>query len=511
MNIQLSQKIIEAVVQLGARDFLVCAGARNSPLVMTLEKAQGINVMNFFEERSAAFFALGRSRRDHRPVVVITTSGTAVAELIPAAVEATYSQVPLIFITADRPRSYRGSGAPQSIEQVGIFSHYVERMFDIASLEEELHFEDWSGHRPMQINVCFAEPLIDAEIPTLKFQIQEPQRVKNLTPLQTRHVDQPLVIAGPMELHEAKALKPHLLRWQAPIYAESLSQLSGDPELQELLLKSGEKAVSDIFAKKLCRTILRVGGVPTLRFWRDLEDKYHSLPVVSLSSGDYTGLSRSASHLVGIQNGVLLEARWNEDHRGQIFEEDQLRTTKLRALLKKYPQSEQGMIFELTQKIKGSCLYVGNSLPIRAVDLVLPRELSFARISGNRGANGIDGQISSFLGLASAAQENWAVIGDLTALYDLSGLWAARFLEKEKLRIVVINNQGGQIFKNMFQKKIFLNEHDLHFEKWAEMWGFSYEQWAKVPSSLDLGDKCILELTPEASQTDLFVKESQQL
>jgi 2-succinyl-5-enolpyruvyl-6-hydroxy-3-cyclohexene-1-carboxylate synthase len=442
---------------------------------------------------------------------VVTTSGTAVAELIPAAVEATYSQVPLIFITADRPRSYRGTGAPQSIEQVGIFSHYVERMFDIASTEEALHFEDWSGHRPMQINLCFAEPLIDAEIPALKFQEHEPQKVKNFSPAQTKHVEQPLVIAGPMELHEAQMLKPHLLRWQAPIYAESLSQLSGDPDLQPLFLKGGEKSVADIFEKKWCRSVLRVGGVPTLRFWRDLEDKYQTLPVVSLSSGDYTGLSRPAGHLVGLQNGVLLETRWSEDHRRQIFEEDQIRSQKLRALLQKYPQSEQGMLFELTKKIAGSFMYVGNSLPIRAVDLVLSRELSFARISGNRGANGIDGQISSFLGLASIVQENWAVIGDLTALYDLSGLWATRFLSSAKIRIVVINNHGGQIFKNMFQKKIFLNEHDLHFNKWAEMWGFSYEQWAKVPGSLDLPAKCILELTPDASQTDLFVKESHHL
>ena len=113
MNLQLAEKVITEVVQLGVHEFCLCAGARNSPLVVLLEKAKGIRVHSFFEERSASFFALGRTKKTGRPVAIVTTSGTAVAELLPAAVEATYTGQPLLFITADRPRDYRGKGAPQ--------------------------------------------------------------------------------------------------------------------------------------------------------------------------------------------------------------------------------------------------------------------------------------------------------------------------------------------------------------------------------------------------------------
>ena len=136
MNIALSKKILQALAEKGVEDILICAGARNSPLVMQLQQSAGFRLWSFYDERSAGFFALGRSQRKQKPVAVITTSGTAVAELLPSSVEATYTQTPLIFVTADRPRSYRGTGAPQSIDQVGLFFKYVETCVDIAALKE---------------------------------------------------------------------------------------------------------------------------------------------------------------------------------------------------------------------------------------------------------------------------------------------------------------------------------------------------------------------------------------
>src|SRR5207248_6669700 len=108
------------------------------------------NVFTFVDERSAAFFALGRIKRDDRPVAVITTSGTAAAELLPATIEAYYSGAPLVLITADRPERYRGTGAPQSIEQVGLFGIYATT-----------EIEGWNRRAPLHINVEFDEPLID--------------------------------------------------------------------------------------------------------------------------------------------------------------------------------------------------------------------------------------------------------------------------------------------------------------------------------------------------------------
>jgi 2-succinyl-5-enolpyruvyl-6-hydroxy-3-cyclohexene-1-carboxylate synthase len=153
-NIARATAIVEDTRLLGVDTFVVCGGSRNAPLIAALGTANGerqtANLYTFVDERSAAFFALGRIKRDGRPVAVITTSGTAVAELLPATIEAFYSGLPLILITADRPARFRGSGAPQTIDQVGIFGTYAAT--DIAS---------WTRVMPLHINIEFDEPLID--------------------------------------------------------------------------------------------------------------------------------------------------------------------------------------------------------------------------------------------------------------------------------------------------------------------------------------------------------------
>lgn len=162
-NLELAQSVLDRLRTYGVREIVLCAGARNAPFVALLSAGSNSNsefkVYSFFEERSASFFALGRMQSEGSPVAVITTSGTAAAELLPAAVEADYQRLPLVMITADRPSRYRGSGAPQTIVQTGIYSHYVEQTFD---LEKEPATEiTASGTRPIHLNVCFDEPLLD--------------------------------------------------------------------------------------------------------------------------------------------------------------------------------------------------------------------------------------------------------------------------------------------------------------------------------------------------------------
>jgi len=161
-NLAAARQAIALARDLGVEDFCVCGGSRNAPLIAVLADGswqltenptanrQPPTVNSFVDERAAAFFALGRAKLTGRPVAVVTTSGTAAAELLPAAVEAHYSGVPLILITADRPARYRGTGAPQSIEQESIFGVYAAR--DVAS---------WTGRGALHINVEFDEPLID--------------------------------------------------------------------------------------------------------------------------------------------------------------------------------------------------------------------------------------------------------------------------------------------------------------------------------------------------------------
>lgn len=158
-NLAAARAVIERVRAAGVVDFCVCGGSRNAPLIAVLPEDRSpsaggqrptVNVLTFVDERSAAFFALGRIKRDERPVAVITTSGTAVAELLPATVEAFYSGAPLVLITADRPARFRGTAAPQSIEQTGIFGPYAQTDVD-----------RWTKRAPLHINIEFDEPLID--------------------------------------------------------------------------------------------------------------------------------------------------------------------------------------------------------------------------------------------------------------------------------------------------------------------------------------------------------------
>ena len=148
-NVERASRLIAEVREAGAREFCVCAGSRNAPLLAVLGELADVRLFSFVDERSAAFFAIGRVKLHGQPVGVVTTSGTAVAEMLPAAIEAYYSGVPLILISADRPARFRGTGAPQSIEQVGIFGVYAETSL-----------ESWTRTRPLHLNVEFDEPLL---------------------------------------------------------------------------------------------------------------------------------------------------------------------------------------------------------------------------------------------------------------------------------------------------------------------------------------------------------------
>src|ERR1051325_11460685 len=144
-NIERARRTIAAARAAGVADFCVWGGSRNAPLLAVLSVTPDVRLWSFVDERAAAFFALGRAKLLGTAAAVVTTSGTAVAELLPAVIEAYYSGTPLIVITADRPARYRGSGAPQCIEQEGIFGPYA-------------------GGCVTHVNVEFDEPLIDEEI-----------------------------------------------------------------------------------------------------------------------------------------------------------------------------------------------------------------------------------------------------------------------------------------------------------------------------------------------------------
>src|SRR5437763_9451605 len=270
-NVERARQTIADARARGASDFCVCAGSRNAPLLAVLSVTPDIRLWPFVDERSAAFFALGRAKLTGKPSAVVTTSGTAVAELLPAVVEAFYSGTPLIVITADRPARYRGTGAPQCIEKEGIFGPYAS-----ASVTH--------------VNVEFDEPLIDADpspspSPSPSSSPNPPSVKAGLgrgLGLGKRLV----AIVGRLDAGHRERVKSFLLRLQAPVYAEPLSGLREDPDLP--LITAGER----MLPRGYFDGVIRIGNVPTLRFWRDLDEKYKALDVVNISALPFTGLSR---------------------------------------------------------------------------------------------------------------------------------------------------------------------------------------------------------------------------
>lgn len=543
MNIKLSTTLIQKLVSLGVQDFIVCAGARNAPLVkvlgavgnlatpylpgdlnLTIASSPAIKINYFFDERAAGFFALGRARRDTRPVAIVTTSGTAVAELLPSAVEAYYSGIPLVFVTADRPTSYRGSGAPQAIEQVGIFSHYASQTFDLSKAAEVSQVKI-SSHAATHINVCFAEPLIDAmdvnftTDPCTENRADTFAAINNTVSSEQAshfftHVSRPLVIVSELTDSVRSAVFEALHLMQAPMYAEAQSNLRNTPDLASISLRSGSSFLNATDFRENFDSVIRFGSVPTLRLWRDLEDKLHDVPVLSVSDLPFSGLARQSSRPLSFSNflnefkNLFKKIKFN--HAEDTIAKDRIKQKKIETALSNLPQAEASWFRVLSDVIpQGSLIMLGNSLPIREWDMAANYKTNDHKIFANRGANGIDGLLSTFLGLAQSGKENWLILGDLSALYDLNALSMLHAIPSDaSLRIVVINNRGGQIFKPMFKDKNFLNEHNFEFKKWAEMFDLKYIKFTKASDrkrfKLLTPENFIIEIQPDALQSDEF-------
>jgi 2-succinyl-5-enolpyruvyl-6-hydroxy-3-cyclohexene-1-carboxylate synthase len=505
-NIDLVKTTFHILKSLGVKDLIVCAGARNLPIVAALEDTgQDFQVESYFEERSAGFYALGRIKSHSNPVAVVTTSGTAVAELLPAVIEAYYQNLPLIVISADRPKSYRGSGSPQSIEHVGIFSSYVDSVCDWDVNEAE--FKVWTSRcRPLHLNLCFDEPLIDGKLSAA--QGKNPQLImKEIPSLQIQDsllIQNPVAILAQIKESDQKLVQDFLVENRIVHYAEFLSGLRGVPELADLQIQSGDDFVKRLFTEGKANSIIRIGGIPTLRFWRDLEGQFKNVPVYSFSDLPFSGLSRK-SQLYPISE--LSKVNVADQVPKLILNSDRYLQGLKHKLFSKLENSEHNTIRQLSKVIGDQPLYIGNSLPIRLWDLCSDQVQSSQPVCANRGANGIDGQISTYLGWAQNKTESWCLVGDLTALYDLAALGLAQS-STNKMRIVIVNNSGGQIFSRILGNKKYLNPQTVDFKSWAAMWSWDFVQIKNQNEMSELkkfsATRLIIEICPDNSQTDEF-------
>ena len=302
----------------------------------------------------------------------------------------------------------------------------------------------------------------------------------------------PFVIVGYLPTTMREDVIQFLLELNAPVYAEAPSGVREDTRLEHLRINCVDRLYP-------FDSILRIGGVPTLRLWRDLEDM-KDIKVYSISPLPFPGLSREVITVpLNVQKRYHGAEQWIDINR--------LIHKNLQQLFEELPTAEPSLFHTLSQKIPNNALvYLGNSLPIREWDLAATYEDRGYQIHANRGLNGIDGQVSTFLGLSTSDSENWSILGDLTTLYDMAGFWILPQLEKMAIRVVVVNNGGGKIFARKFSQKVFQNLHELSFKPLAEMWGLSYEKWENIPNSFSLDSLQLIELVPDPVATEKFWK-----
>ena len=500
-DLKWAQEILKFLALQSVKTICLCPGARNAPFVLQLENSKGFEVLSFYDERSGGFFALGRSRRDERPVAVLTTSGTAVTELMSAVVEAYYSQTPLILVTADRPRALRHTGAPQTINQKEIFGPFVEKCWDL-EVGEPMNIS-WNKRGPLHINICFSHPIFSEKVqkqiykPKDRFQIQR-EKLPRLS------FKKPLVVVGGLTPAESPWVEKALSDWSGPIFAECLSGLKNSFQLKDNLLKSGEKIVEELLQKQIVDCVLRIGDVPVGHYWRKMDE--FQIPIVSLSSKNFKGAENGDIICGDLQSLHERSLSMTPFDWGQWRRRDAEQRKSIDGLLKKYPQSEPALYAQLSLKTQGSDLvYLGNSLPVRLWDLAPP---SSTPAWANRGVNGIDGQLSTALGLVRPHSKNWIVLGDLTTLYDFSGFWMTETVRNQgsQVTLVVFNNGGGGIFSRLFQSSLFENTHNYSFKPLSQMWGWGYRKGVGVlpqglGSSLEL-----VEVQPSREESESFWK-----
>ncbi len=493
--------IAEELVRAGVRDVVICPGSRSTPLALALRAADDLRCWVHLDERAGAFFALGMAKASRLPVAVLATSGTAAVNFAPAVTEARYGRVPLILLTADRPPELQGRGAPQTIDQVELFGRHakgyaelpVPEGTDEAALQVRGVVAGVVAQAlavppgPVQLNLPFREPLLPdgplAGSPVTIGPAELQPRAISTADLEpaaaaVSAAQRGLIVCGPLD---------------APGFAAAVTRLaatSGFPLIADGLsnLRSGRHDRSHVIAHHdlLLRTrtvqrwpapdlLLRFGGTPTSKA---LDQMLGSLSAPQMLIDDGGGWERPPEPLLVEADPVAFAADLAEmlspppTGTGWLASWQSAEAAAARALGRwRAGRRErfEGAVFErlATAAPDGTILFAGNSMPVRDLETFLPRSEREFRCLGNRGSNGIDGLVSTALGVAAAQDEPvLAVIGDVSFLHDLNALIAARRL-RISATLVLLNNDGGGIFSFLPQATADLPEAGLpaHYEE----------------------------------------------
>ena len=510
-NTALASALVEELARCGVREAAVAPGSRSSPLALALLREPEIRVTTVVDERSAGFFALGAALASGRPAVVLCTSGTAAANLHPAVCEADESAVPLVVLTADRPPELRGIGAGQTIDQLKLYGSAVRWFCDVGTHEADdsglLHHRSVACRAfalaagdprpgPVHLNLSWRDPLgpesrskdvTATSTLALRGRGGEPltqviaapgepseEEIDVLADL-VRHCTGGVIVAGRMR--DARAREPIAALARAcgfPILAEPTSQLRVGPHDRERVIQSydaiarwatnaatgsspGDDYIPPVpLAPDL---VLRFGEMPTSKALRSWLTFLHPRQVVFAPRFGWNEPTRTADLIVRGQGGLDrvaagLEERLSDAPKsGHSLEHWQAADAAAReataaALAGEQAVTEPGLHAALGDLYAdGDLVYTASSMPIRDQESFLNPAPADVRFLANRGANGIDGLVSSGVGAARATgRPTWIITGDLGLFHDMNALALVRHTEAP-VRIVVANNDGGGIFE----------------------------------------------------------------
>ncbi|MGI9280612.1 MAG: 2-succinyl-5-enolpyruvyl-6-hydroxy-3-cyclohexene-1-carboxylic-acid synthase [Endozoicomonas sp.] len=522
LNFLWSALILEELCRLGVEHVCIAPGSRSAPLTLVAAEHPKLEKHVHFDERGLGFFALGLAKSTCKPVAVITTSGTAVANLYPAIIEARQSGVPLVILTADRPPELIDCGANQAIEQQDIYAGYPGATLKLPTPDENIppswlltsidqaYARSCMQGLPMHVNCMFREPLypegkrvdFSGYLSRLSYwgSVNTPHTVYE-TQLDVSLGQSPvsgsdfsagkgLIIAGRIEDQasaDAVAELARQLGW--PLLADLQSQLHGHPAaIQHADLLLASKAGKALLSQ--ADRIFQVGGHLVSKrldkfisagewqhYWMAGQE-FRRMDTGHCQTYRWVGpVTDCCRMLAGLSSGAGIEPAWI-DQIEQLSHSVQTLISELDST--PGPLTERWLGTHLTTILpEGSSLFLGNSLPIRLLDMFSLSQSG--QVYANRGASGIDGLMATAAGCATGDKNVMvAVIGDLSFLHDLNSLQLLRQL-KTPFVLLVINNDGGGIF-NMLPvedrpeaaQQYFVTPHGLNARQAAAMFGLDY-------------------------------------
>ena len=502
--------LVDEFYQLGVRHAVFSPGSRSTTMAMLFKEHEGFETYMNIDERSASFMALGIAKAHKEPTILVCTSGSAVAHYLPAILEAQYSGVPLIVLSADRPHTLLHVGAPQTVDQHKIFGTAVN-YFEELAVPQEAHYYTYprqvarksymkamdTKKGPVHINVPLFEPLVPElsrnhfEAGRSSFKVVKPNysdifacgEGNNLL----ERYERILILAGPqIDVDEADMIRSFGEALQAPILADPLSNVRGCGTSKVVIstydaLLAGKALWHEL--KPDC--VIQFGQIVVskrvqqmIASWTDVEYIEVNSTMDSMNPTGKTTMHVQASidvftHVYGKNN--------NSDTYLNIWRRlDQAGKKQLSSTIDEPHCFEGRTIRELQKQIpEDGQIFVANSMTIRDFDYFWFSGESKAVLYGNRGVNGIDGTISTALGLAANGRPTYLVTGDLSLFHDLNGLAVAK-THNLNLTIILHNNDGGGIFEYLPQKGtkhfdyLFSTSQGLDYSGAAKLYGCGY-------------------------------------